>query len=213
MLLLISNFHIARCEGCTILKDALLQLRFLVQKTTSIPNALRSRLLYTVDFNTNLILEWKKHQLRSIHQEKARQYALEQLDNHSVFVHVDWSMKFLPMKYRGKMTGWFGKRDLSWHITHVVRLRKCSSHPPSSNTRTYEHGPFVHVFNNCAQNGSTVVSILTNVFKKLKTEDSQIKAVFVRTDNAGCFKGNVVKLLFTLILLSHMCVHYFFLFS
>ena len=213
MLLLITNFHIARCDSCTILKDASLQLRFLVQETTSIPNTLPSRLLYTVDFNTNLILEWKKHHLRSIYQEKARQYALEQLDNHSVFVHINWSMKFLPMKYREKMTDWFGKRGLSWHITHVVRLRKCSSHPPSSNTRTYEHRSFVHVFNNCTQNGRTVVSILTDVFKKLKTEDSQNKAAFVRSDNADCFKGNVVKLLFTLILLSHMCVHYFFLFS
>jgi hypothetical protein len=122
----------------------------------SIPNNLRSRLLYTVDFNTNLIFEWKKHQLRSIHQEKARQYALEQLDNESIYVHMDWSMKFLPLKYREITIEWFGKRGLSWHITHVVRLRKSSSYSKSSNTRTYEHRSLVHVFNNCTQNGHTV---------------------------------------------------------
>lgn len=210
LLRLITDVYTARCESCSILTDALLQLRVLMKNTSSIPNNIRSRLLYKVDFNTNLILEWKKHQLRSVHQEKARQYALEELDNESVYVHMDWSMKFLPLKYREKMIDWFGKRGLCWHITHVVRLRKSSSHSTSSNTRTYEHRSFVHVFNNCTQNGPTVVSLLSDVFKRLKREDVQIKKAFVRSDNAGCFKGNLVKSLFLLLSFSPIYMNYYF---
>ena len=136
------------------------------------PNALRSRFLYTVDFNINLIQEWKRHQLRSAHQEKAHQYALEQLDNQSVFIHIDWSMKFLPLKYRERMTDWFGKRGLSWHITHVARLRKPSSYSTSPKNCTYEHRSFIHVFNNCTQKSRTVVSILNGALKKLKKRRS-----------------------------------------
>lgn len=180
----------------------------MVEKAASIPNSLRSRFLYTADFNINLIQEWKKHQLRSVHQEKARQYALEQLDDTSVFVHMDWSMKFLPMKYRERMTDWFGKRGLSWHITHVVRLQKSASRLTSSKIRTYEHRSFIHVFNNCIQNGRTVVSILSDVFKKLKKENSQIEKAFVRSDNAGCFKGNLDKYLAIFLLLPHMYMHH-----
>jgi len=149
--------------------------------------------MYTVEFNTNLILEWKKHQLRAVHQEEAREYSLQQLDNESVYVHMDWSMKFIPLKYREKMTDWFGKRGLSWHISYVVRLQKSSSNSTSSKNRTYEHRSFVHVFNNCTQNGRAMVAILADVFKQLQKEDLQIKKAFVRSDNAGCFHGNIAK--------------------
>jgi hypothetical protein len=179
------------CEDCAILIDALNKVQSLVNRTPSLPNNLRSRFLYKVDFNTNLVLEWKKHQLRTVHQDKAREDSLEQLDKESIFVYMDWSMKFIPMKYREKMIDWFGKRGLSWHITYVVRLQQFSSNSTSSTNRLYEHRSFVHVFNNCTQNGRTVVAIIADVFKRLKREDPQIRKAFLRSDNAGCFHGNL----------------------
>ena len=176
------------CEECANLTDALRQLRLLIERTQSIPHKLRSRLLYRMDFNSNLILEWKMHQLRTVHQENAREQALEQLDHDSVYVHMDWSMKFLPLKYREKMNDWFGKRGLSWHITYVIRLRQSSSTSP--NDRGYEHRSYVHVFNNCQQNARAVVAILADVFKRLRSENDRITKASVCSDNAGCFHGN-----------------------
>ena len=73
------------------------------------------------------------------------------------------------------MTDYFGKRGLSWHVAHVVRLRKCSSHSISPKSRTYDHRSFVHVFNNSTRTDRTIISIFSDVFKKLKREDAQIK--------------------------------------
>ena len=102
------------------------------------------------------------------------------------------------------MTDGFGKRGLSWHITHVVQLRKSSSHSISPKNCTYEHRSFIHVFNNCTQNSRTVVSILSDALKKLKKEDPQIQKAFVRSDNTGCYKGNLDKYLLIFLLLLHM---------
>jgi hypothetical protein len=187
---LIINGITFSCEDCALLIDSLNQVRSLVNKTPSLPNNLRSRFLYKIDFNTSMVLKWKKHQLRSVHQDKAREDSLEQLDNESIFVYMDWSMTFIPMKYREKMVDWFGKRGLSWHITYVVRLQRSSSNSTSSKIRLYEHRSFVHVFNNCTQNARTVVAIIADVFKRVKMEDPQISKAFLRSDNAGCFHGN-----------------------
>ena len=156
-----------------------------------------------MDFNSNLIIEWKKHQLRTVHQEKAREQALEQLDHDSIYIHMDWSMKFLPVKYREKMNDWFGKRGLSWHITYVIRLRQSSSTSPDD--RAYEHRSYVHVFNNCQQNARAVVAILADVFKRLRSENDRITKASVRSDNAGCFHGNFVNLASTLMARTNGC--------
>jgi hypothetical protein len=174
-----------------MLVDALNEVRCLVNKTSSIPNHLRSRFLYKVNFNTNLVFEWKKHQVRAMHQDKAREDSLELLDEESVFIHMDWSMKFIPLKYREKMIDWFGKRGLSWHISYIVRLQKSSENSTSSKDRRYEHRSYAHVFNNCTQDGRAVLAILTDVIKRLKRENPEITKAFLRSDNAGCFHGNL----------------------
>jgi hypothetical protein len=136
-----------------------------------------------------LIHEWKKHQMRSVHQETARAHVLEQLDDQSIFVYVDWAMKFLPLRYREAQRDWFGKRGLSWHISYVIRLGRLSSSSVTSKDRVYEHRTFAHVFNTCTQNGRAIVSILTDLFHRLKQEDQGICSAYVRCDNAGCYHG------------------------
>ena len=178
-----------RCEQCSVLTDALAHLKTLVNTSLTIPAHLRTRLIHRVSFNTDVIREWKKHQMRSVHQETARPYVLQQLDDQSVFIYIDWAMKFLPLKYREAQRDWFGKRGLSWHVTYVIRLTRFQSSSVALKDRIYEHRTFVHVFNTCTQNGRTIVSILTDVFHRLKLEDQGINRAYVRCDNAGCYHG------------------------
>ena len=77
------------------------------------------------------------------------------------------------------MTDWSGKRGLSWHVIHIVRLRKRSSHSISPKPSTCDHRSFVHVFNNCARTGQTIISILSDVSERQKRGDIQIKTAFV----------------------------------
>jgi hypothetical protein len=169
--------------------SALAQLKTLVSKSLTIPAHLRTRLVHRVAFNSDLIREWKKHQMRSVHQETARTYVLQQLDDQSLFIYIDWAMKFLPLKYREAQRDWFGKRGLSWHVTYVIRLERSQSSPVALKDRVYEHRTFVHVFNTCTQNGRAIVSILRDVFHRLKEEDQSINRAYVRCDNAGCYHG------------------------
>ena len=125
-----------------------------------------------------------------MHQDIARAHVLEQLDDRSIFVYIDWAMKYLPLKYREAQRDWFGKRGLSWHIAYVIRLGgRSSSSSVTSKDRIYEHRTFAHVFNTCAQNGRAIVSILTDLFRRLKQEDQSISKAYVRCDNAGCYRG------------------------
>ena len=38
----------------------------------------------------------------------------------SVFLIMDWAMKFLPISYRETQCDWFGKKGKPWHITFAI---------------------------------------------------------------------------------------------
>ena len=133
---------------------------------------MRHRLIYRLDHNVELINAWKKHLLRTVHQDEARHYVLNELDETSVFLVSDWAMKWLPTRYRESQRDFFGKRGLPWHITYAIRLKpriSSSSSPlspasqPSSGVRLYDHRTFCHVFNDVKQDARTITSILRNV--------------------------------------------------
>ena len=46
---------------------------------------------------------------------------------------------------------------------------------------------FVHVFESCTQDSPAVLAILDDVVNQLKSERPEIKQIFFRQDNAGCY--------------------------
>ena len=46
---------------------------------------------------------------------------------------------------------------------------------------------FVHVFESCAQDSPAVLPIINDVVNQLKSERPEIKQIFFRQDNAGCY--------------------------
>ena len=86
-------------------------------------------------------------------------------------------MKYLPRKYRESQSYWFGKRDISWHIT--TAMKKCEGQPQMLT--------FVHIFQSCNQNSVTVLAIIDDVLKQLKTAMPDVNRVHFRQDNAGCY--------------------------
>jgi len=138
----------------------------------NIAKDIRHRLRYRLEQNIQLIVEWKRHLLRTVHQDVARKHILDQLDEKSVFIVADWAMKWLPTRYREAQRDFFGKRGLPWHITYAIRLKPGSSSSTSlplsvssssGRNRVFEHRTFCHVFDNAKQDGSTVASILCDV--------------------------------------------------
>ena len=124
------------------------------------------------------INSWKSHLLRSTNQNESRLDVIDELDETSVLLVLDWAMKYLPKKFRESQTDWFGKRGLPWHIS--VAMRK-------GNDGKIEMMTFVHLFETCNQDSSAVLAILNDVFRRLKDVMPHLQSIYLRQDNAGCY--------------------------
>ena len=129
---------------------------------------------YETSQSMQSIQAWKAHLLRAVNQDAARHEILENLDAQSVFIVMDWAMKFLPRKFRESQSDWFGKRGIPWHVS--VAMRKNET----------EMLTFVHAFESCNQDSSTVLAIVDDVFQ-LKEIMPEVNSVYLRSDNAGCY--------------------------
>ena len=67
---------------------------------------------------------------------------------------------------------------MSWHITVATRRTE---------NKELQMTTFVHVFQTCNQDSCVVLSIMKDVIGKLKSHLPQLKSVFYRQDNAGCY--------------------------
>ena len=68
--------------------------------------------------NTNA---WKFHLIRSAKQDECMLEIQKQLDETSVLIVLDWTMTYLPRKFRESQTDWFAKRGIPWHIAVAIR--------------------------------------------------------------------------------------------
>ena len=157
-----------RCESCLHLRNTFARFRSIIEQNANISVATCGRMMYRLEHNVQLISEWKKHLLRTVHQDAARKCVLNALDASSIFIVADWAMKWLPTWYREPQREFFGKRGLPWHITYAIRVKPSPcpatpAAPPSNDGRTFEHRTFCHVFDNAKRDGRTVVSILSDV--------------------------------------------------
>ena len=125
------------------------------------------------------IIAWKSHLLRSVNQDQAKFDVLEVLTKGSALLVMDWAMKYLPRKFRESQCDWFAKRGIPWHITVV--LRKCDQSGP------LEKQTIVHVFQSCPQDSVAVAAILQDVLATLKKQLPDLKKVYCKQDNAGCY--------------------------
>ena len=74
---------------------------------------LRQELLYDIKLSGTYIIEWMCHVLRGVQQEKAKLYAISQLDPSCGFWLLDWDQKVIQCLEKGK------------EITSVRRVCPC----------------------------------------------------------------------------------------
>ena len=73
-----------RCEDCYLIDNTLAEIEWIIKHNEEMSEEIRVRYSTLFYRQRHLILEWKKHQLRSVHQEAARAEVLSSLDNNSV---------------------------------------------------------------------------------------------------------------------------------
>ena len=130
-----------------------------------------------------MVLQWKAHTLRAENQDRGKTFGVNSLQKDTVFIVLDWAMKFTRMKYREKQSEWFGKRGLNWHVSCVLSK-------PTDNADKLEVKSYIHLFNSCAQESPTVYAIIMHLLKTIKATSPHITKAFLRSDGAGCYHSN-----------------------
>lgn len=70
---------------------------------------MRSEFIHDFQNYKERIFLWKQHILRTVNQEAAKTFILENLKEDEVLIVMDWAMKFLPSIDREKQTDFYGK--------------------------------------------------------------------------------------------------------
>ncbi|CAF3184131.1 unnamed protein product, partial [Rotaria sp. Silwood2] len=102
-----SHFHNMECDQCVMLNSTLNDIQTTIEGC-DLTEPIKLRYLHRFEQNTQLIWDWKAHLMRSVQQDCARIDVLENLQNDSVLVLLDWAMKWLPLKYREAQRDFFG---------------------------------------------------------------------------------------------------------
>lgn len=169
--------HDLYCGQCEEIKSTLSDIKTAISSTSFESQGEKDEIVYTFNQALLAIEIWKAHQLRVVVQDTARTDILDILDEGKVILIQDWAMKFLPRRYRESQGDWFAKRGISWHVTVAIRKRESA----------LETQAFVHIIEKCKQDSPCVVILMEHVLETLKKENPEIKSVFYRQDNAGCY--------------------------
>jgi len=172
------------CHHCEELKTTLYEIEQNIEKHSNnlYSQEQRDDLLHDFKSSKNGILLWKSHIIRSVNQESAKQELLQNFDDESALIVIDWAMKFVQTKYREKQSDWFGKRGLSWHISSVVTR--------DQETQQIKVLSYAHLFDSCSQDWYAVASILENLLRNINVNFPSVKEVYLRSDEAGCYHNN-----------------------
>ena len=176
--------HNVECKSCISLEKVMEKITAEIDSVNA-DQEIKERMKHECKQYIESINAWKAHLLRTVNQEEARQDALAALDEHSCLIVMDWAMKFLPLRYRERMSEFFGKRGKSWHVSAVITRRIAGE---------LEVECFVHIFESCTQNSFAVASIIENLLAKIKREYPQVDSAFFRSDNAGCYHSGALLL-------------------
>ena len=176
--------HLLICESCDELKTTLDELEKTINEhsDSSFTQDHRETLLHDFKEAQDYILRWKAHIVRSVNQELAKQDALENMDDSSALIVMDWAMKYLQVRYREKQSDWYGKRGMSWHVSSVVKKE--------AGSETVNVTSYVHLFDPCSQDWFAVASIIEDLLGKIKSDIPSVKNVRLRSDEAGCYHNN-----------------------
>ncbi|CAC5381236.1 unnamed protein product [Mytilus coruscus] len=174
--------HNSVCVSCEQLKDATFSIQKLVECTNIVgENEKLNDMSFKIKQSIQSINNLKRHIVRCKNQDKAKSKLFETICQDEVFLVSDWSMKYLPRKYREDQSDWFAKRGLPWHITMAFR----------KSDEVIESLGFVHIFQiQIAQDSLTTAAIIIDVINCIQTMKGSDLSFHLWSDNAGCYKSS-----------------------
>ncbi|CAF1547066.1 unnamed protein product [Adineta ricciae] len=170
--------HYMSCIKCNSLLALICRIEELL---TNIPSS-NDKDELEVDFITakNDILSWMFHIIRGVQQDKSKQFVISRLDSQSGLLLSDWAMKVLPQQHREKMDEWFGKKGISLHVDVLFYM---------DINRKLKKMTYFTAIDRCLQDMSSVLCVFEHVLDQIKTDLPNLKNLYTRSDNAGCYAG------------------------
>ncbi|VDI44103.1 Hypothetical predicted protein [Mytilus galloprovincialis] len=119
-----THTHHLSCNDCEALTTTLKLIEDAADSITYTNQEQQDDTKYIIVQGIKTIIEWKKHIVRSVNQDRARGKVLDTLQPNEALIERDWAMKFLPLQYRESQSNWFAKRGLSWHVSVITFQEK-----------------------------------------------------------------------------------------
>ena len=172
--------HLSKCDSCEELKIVFQSVEGNINElcTSMYSKEQHDNLLYDFGKTVNFINEWKCHILSCKNQEIAKQSFIQNLTEDSVFIVMDWAMKFLQRRFREKQCDWYAKRGMNWHVSCAIT---------SDGKGNFAVSFYNHLFDSCSQDWLSVLSILENLLITVRSSNSKVKKAYLKSDEAGCY--------------------------
>ncbi|CAF1386902.1 unnamed protein product, partial [Didymodactylos carnosus] len=168
------------CDECQNLSTTLERIENEIKSNIENEEFL-DRTLAKLNISREAITAFKSHLLRSVNQDLSRQELLENLDDDSIYIFMDFAMKWLSELFMESQESFFGKRGLNDDSDNSSE----SEEEHNFSTKIYSNKVFVHVMEHCTQDSEVVTAILHDVLKRIKAESPSTQHVFLRS--AGCY--------------------------
>ena len=178
-----SHAHDILCERCESLRRVLQDVTEKLEEI-DITEEQRQRKKFEVQEYVRCINAWKSHLLRLLNQDEAKQKALRGLTDDTCLIIMDWAMKYLPQRYRERMSDFFGKKGRNWHVSAVI----------TKSSEGFQVECYVHLFDSCVQGAFAVTSIVESLLHAVRNDYQSIKKAYLRSDNAACYHNGPLLL-------------------
>ncbi|EGT36940.1 hypothetical protein CAEBREN_02494 [Caenorhabditis brenneri] len=129
-----------------------------------------------IELFTKNIFAMKKHLLRAAYTNEERSAIISGLQDNEALITMDFAQKFLPKWHREKQQDYYGKKGISYHVSHIT----------SRIGHEYVQHSFVHIYEgSVTQDSKLIILTLSHFLPELKKVG--IQKVHLRSDNAGCY--------------------------
>ena len=185
-----------KCENCEMIYDTLSVIMKLMENYRDEEKLSKydAAVIYKrIIDSQNAIFLYQIHLNKVYCQENEWQRLIDKCDPETVFFEGDWAMKFLPRMHREKQSAWFGKNGISYHIGVFTRIVPNSFESDGITPKDYKKVPDTYVSiveDSSKQDALTTAAIIKENIKAYKKNNPQVKKVWLRSDNAGCYKSS-----------------------
>lgn len=178
--------HSLSCNDCIEIFILMDEVKEYVQRSTIIQGAdaehLKNLMMNDIATHRSAVIEWFTHNVRAFQQNKSKEDAMELVDEKTAFILRDWSMKYIPQRFREGMRTWFGKKGLSDHVTVCQFLK---------NGRMFKR-TYMTLLNDSDQGLLDTLCVTEHALKQLRKDETQIQNIVFKNDGASCYEGKLI---------------------